>query len=134
MTQQLRTYAALAEDPGLLPSTHGCLTVARHFSSREFNAFFWPWWALCIHVHLGVCRQNTHSHKQNVDFQKSVYVSSGPYLASHAGLFHGSLSHLPENASPFPKQRGCSIRQSEEHKVTSGEQVFGIDVIKDIVA
>lgn len=45
---EIRVYPALVEDPAPI----GRLTTACNFSSREYDALFWPLWELHVYTHL----------------------------------------------------------------------------------
>jgi hypothetical protein len=65
MASQLRAFAALAGDPGLIPNPTQCLKTICNSTTSKSNAFFWPPQAsdtqLDTHTH-----KHTHTHRQNI--------------------------------------------------------------------
>jgi hypothetical protein len=63
LAKQLRMPAALSEDPGFLPSTHGPLATVCNSSFRESNVLFWLPLTLGIHTH-------THTRSKKEKYKK----------------------------------------------------------------
>jgi hypothetical protein len=57
LAQELRALVALAEDPSSGPSTHMVAHNHPNSSSKGFNDFFWPLWAVHTHVDMHTCRE-----------------------------------------------------------------------------
>lgn len=81
MAWGLRALAALAESPGLAPSTYMEFYTICNLSSRGLDALFWPPWASGMHIHM--CRENTHIHIKQIlkkhPSPKVMVRSGGPW-------------------------------------------------------
>lgn len=92
-TQQLRASVALAEGPGLIPSTHRSVCNCLDLQFRGSKSFGWTPGAPGVHVGencILACRENTNTHKAkiNTSLGKKIIQVMG---TRNANYFYGVL-------------------------------------------
>jgi len=73
LSDSFRALVVIVEELPLGPRIH---TGAYYHLQKQFkvyNALFWLSWAPGTHVvYIHICRQNTHTHKININFLKNI--------------------------------------------------------------